>query len=114
MKVALMCMSFAIWISSYWICEFYFSNSVEEWWKLRMILYAIVYFLSIAANGIYGKSRAVLFFNVLFMGIVLEDITDRLFFDSRNWEFNDWIAIDFSIAAALLLTFKNKIYDGRH
>jgi len=79
-----------------------------------MILYAIVYFLSIAANGIYGKSRAVLFFNVLFMGIVLEDITDRLFFDSRNWEFNDWIAIDFSIAAALLLTFKNKIYDGRH
>lgn len=78
-----------------------------------MILYAVVYFLMMAANGIPGKSRAVLFFNVLFMGIVLEDITDRLFFDSRTWEFNDWIAIDLSIAAALFLTVKKKIYDGR-
>lgn len=109
-----MCMSFIIWISSYWICDFYFSNSIDEWWKLRMIIYAIVYFMMIAANGIPGKSKIILFLNTLFMGIVLEDITDRLFFDSRSWEFNDWIAIDISIASALFLAFKKKMYDSRN
>lgn len=108
MKIILTILSFVIWIGSFWICEYFFSESIEYWWKLRMILYAVTYFLMTAANNISGKSKALLFFNYLFMGLIMEDITDRLFFDIRHWEPNDFIAIDFSLAIALFLTFKRK------
>ncbi|MCQ4139244.1 hypothetical protein [Chryseobacterium sp. EO14] len=108
MKLSLTIFSFILWISSYGICEYYFADSVEDWWKLRMILYAVTYFLAMAANGFPGKSLALTFFNYLFLGIILEDITDRFFFDSRSWEWNDWIAIDLSLMAAGFITFKKR------
>lgn len=108
MKLVLTILSFIIWISSYGICEYYFADSVEEWWKLRMILYAVTYVLAMVANGIPGKSLAFTFFNCLFIGIILEDITDRFLFDVRNWELNDWIAIDISLMVAALITFKKR------
>lgn len=113
MKSLLTTLSIVLWIFSFHICNYFFSDSIDNWWKLRMILYALCYSLMVMANNIKGLSRYTLFINYLTLGLVMEDVTDRLFFDSRIYEWNDFLSLDISLGVAFYLTFKKEIYDFR-
>jgi hypothetical protein len=106
MKSFLNILSVLIWFLSFNICNFFFEGSWDYWWKLRMILYAISYLLVIIAGSFNTKTKLSVFTMYFAIGIVMEDISDRLFFDTTIYEWNDFLALDLAIIVSLYLTFR--------
>ena len=79
-----------------------------------MILYAISYLLVIIASSFNTKTKLSVFTMYFAIGVILEDISDRIFFDTTIYEWNDFLALDIAIATSFYLTFREKIHDFNH
>ncbi len=65
---------------NYQICEFFYSNSLNNWWDLRTNIYAILFAvaLTIARYDSKGWIRFVLNVGI---GFSVSDVIDRVYFD---------------------------------
>ena len=103
MKIFLSVLIVVLWLSSYQICEYFYSNDIEAWWKLRTTLYSLIIALSFTLSNLNTKNRIVKFVTHLSMGLAYSDFIDRLLYDTREFRVNDIVMI--------ILTFAFAIYD---
>lgn len=74
-----------------------------------MILYSLSFILLFLAND-YKASRLSSSITTFYIGFVIEDFTDRLFFNITQFELNDLLAISISLGVAI---YKYRNYDDR-
>jgi hypothetical protein len=114
MNFLLTVISILFWVFSSYISNlFYPSNSlhdIEGYWSLKKILYSVS-ILFILLSKHYKTNKKSDFFNIIFIGVIVEDITDRFIFNVNQFEYNDITMIELTIFFAFLSTNKNKIYD---
>ena len=103
MRIFLSILIVVVWISSFQLCEYFYSNDIEKWWELRTTLYSLVIALSFTLSSLNTKNKIVKFVLQIVMGFAYSDFIDRLLYDTREFRANDIIMI--------ILTFAFAIYD---
>jgi hypothetical protein len=108
-------LSLVLWLCSSYIADFFYPTITETdingYWDLKKVIYAIVIGLVLYSKS-FVKTNLSNFFTIIFMGAVLEDVSDRLFFNIKVFEFNDFLTIDLTILFAFIAVYKIK-YDFR-
>ena len=103
MRIFLSILIVVVWLCSFQLCEYFYSNNIEEWWKLRTTLYSLIIALSFTLSSLNTKNKIVKFVLQIAMGFAYSDFIDRLLYDTREFRANDIIMI--------ILTFAFAIYD---
>lgn len=57
----------------------------------------------------WNDDKLAIFARIVFLGLCLEDITDRLLFNNKEIEINDIIMIVVTLVVATVVTFKKQI-----
>tara|TARA_R110002020_G_scaffold221575_2_gene429706 strand:+ start:96 stop:431 length:336 start_codon:yes stop_codon:yes gene_type:complete len=103
MRVFLLVFIILLWLSSYEICEYFYSNDLRAWWKLRTTLYSLIIALSFTLSSLNTKNKFVKFVLQIAIGFAYSDFIDRAFYNTREFRANDIVMI--------LITFAFAIYD---
>lgn len=109
MRALLLFISLALLLSSYPICNLFYIDNIESWYDLHNIINSIIIILILNSFS-FKKTKLSELLLILYCGIVVEDILDRLFFDIYYYEFNDFIVI----AISLFFAYKKYIKYDRY
>lgn len=117
MNFVITLLSILVWVGSSYISNhFYPTNSAEDinnFWEIKKVLYSVSIFLIIFSKR-FKDTKIARFTNICFLGVVLEDITDRLIFNVNHFEANDIIAIEMTIVSAVFIVYKKELNDFHH
>lgn len=93
--------------SSFFICEYFYAEDLINWYNLKHAIYEIQISLLLFVISFRFKRflRLVLQF---VSGLIFNDFLDRLFFDSRTFETNDFIILSI-LLMCLLIKIKGSI-----
>lgn len=96
MKFLIFVLSLALYSFNYQLCEYFFADNIEAWWKLKYTIFSFIVFLLVGAYKVQDKGiereRWSMFAVNWFIGVMAFDIIDRCFFEPvLNW--NDWIGL---------------------
>lgn len=94
-----------LFLSNYYICEYFYSNDITKWWQLKTNIYAIIIALAFILSGINARGICKFFLN-LGVGFTVSNVIDRLYFDVTITTKEDVIMICITIITSII-TFKN-------
>lgn len=82
--------------TKYWICQYFYSDDLVNWWRLRVALdtfnYALCFFIAYKFSK--GFVRDVFMVGMVFCG---GDILDRYLFSINEFNLNDILLIAFAV-----------------
>jgi len=108
MKFVLILTALFLYVFSYPICELAYADDIDKWWHLKYTIFSCIVFLLVFANwtkenGV-ARLKQVSFVASWFVGFLVFDLIDRLFFEPvLNW--NDWFGL---IISGVVAWKKNK------
>ncbi len=102
-----------LWLSNYWICEYFYSDNVPRWWDVKQSIYNICIILSLISISIETKGYIILVIDFM-IGVIISSIIDRLFYDINSYDSNDITMITLSISITVLKFIKMKKCQKKH
>jgi len=115
-KTVFLFLSLVLWWRSSPISDYFFPTNTEQdinnYWDLKKIIYAICITLAIL-SGEY-KNKLQKFLSLVFIGVLAEDISDRLQ-KITYLEWTDYIVFDLVLITSFFITYKdvfnNKVFN---
>ncbi len=113
-RIILLILITLIYFGNYHICQYFYpgdsQDSINDWYNLKMANYNIVIVLSIYLASLKPTKDDLIniieFFTMsVLSSIIISNIIDRLFFDSRFYEWNDLFII---IGAIIISLFESR------
>ena len=96
MRLALAIVAVVLFFSNYQVCEFFYKNDIDAWWKLKQNIYnaiiAICFYL--ARHKTSGLIRFILDIGI---GLSISNCIDRIFFDITSFQANDILMVVLTI-----------------
>ena len=105
MRIVLSTLSIVFSLSSYHICNYFYESDIDKWYDLKAILNSLSFIL-LYQSLFYETNKFGIFLTTIYCGIFIEDLTDRLFFNIDQYEWNDLLSIFITILIAIY-NYKN-------
>lgn len=103
-------LSLMLWWGSNLISNYCFPTTspqdIDNYWELRKIIYSTCIILALLSCDY--KTRFSKFLSLVFIGLLFEDISDRLQ-GITYFEYSDYFIIDLVIVSALYIAYKDVI-----
>ena len=106
-KLFLVIVILILFLGNYHICEYFYSDNVEGWWRLKINIYAIIVALAFFLSGI-GARGTLRFITDLGAGFATASVIDRLYYDITTITKSDVIMVLVTILIATLDYKKEK------
>lgn len=115
-------LTLVLWICNNYIAEYFYptmsEHDINGYWDLKKVIYSVCIGLIVYSKQ-FKNTKFSKIFNIIIIGLVLEDIIDRIIFNIKVFEYNDIVAIDFIILLAVIAVtkketsddFRNKIFN---
>lgn len=92
LRTSLFFTSILLFVFSYDICEYFFSEDIDKWWSTKCNIYSIIIALLFVASSI--DKRGVLRFVLdIGVGFTVSNVVDRLYFNTTQFTKADIIMI---------------------
>jgi len=106
-KVILASLVLLLWVSNYWICEYFYSSSKNEWWALNLSIYNICIIISLLITSweTTGYYKILIEF---ITGLIIASVIDRVFSSTKTYTLSDLTMIFINITYALYNIIKIK------
>ena len=93
-------MSIVLWLSNYALCQYFYADDVDNWWKLKCAIYNICIVLILIALRQGSNIKLKLIINIG-IGFVLSSVIDRLVFGITDFVDKDYLMIALTIAFSI-------------
>lgn len=100
-KTILVIIAVILFLVNYQICEFFYPNDIKKWWALKINNYAVVLALTFISYGINTKGILKLILNIS-AGLMISSVIDKVWFNVREFRYNDIIMIILTICFSVL------------
>jgi len=100
MRIVLTTLSMFINLTSYHICSYFYKNDIDKWYDFKFILTSFSFIL-LYQSLFYSSTKLSRFLATIYYGIFIEDFTDRVFFNTTCYEWNDILTLLLIIAIAI-------------
>ncbi len=87
--------------SNYHICEYFYFDDVDNWWRLKTNIYAVIVTLAFLLSGV-GARGTLRFFSDIGVGLAISNVADRLYFDTTEITKEDIIMVLVTLLFAIL------------
>lgn len=104
-KLILSLIALLLFVFNYEICDLFYYNDINKWWDLKLNIYAVILAISAFIAQYDCKNDLARFILLVFSGLCISDVIDRVFFDITTRQLNDI----FSIIIVLITSFY-KVY----
>lgn len=116
-KLILLILANILFVGNYWIsCLIYPGPWISEsylysWWILKTNIYACIFGILAYAGKLKSKNELIKysdFFTNTFIGFCTSDIIDRIWFDTRIFQVNDYLMISLTMIVSFIKLIKEK------
>lgn len=97
-KSILSFLAVCLFVSNKHICDLVHGDDLDNWWPLRMNLYAVLFALIFIISNIDGKNKFINFIISIGIGFAISDVIDRIYFDINTFTTEDIVMIVIIIA----------------
>lgn len=106
LKNILIIISLVLFVGNYQICEFFHSDSIDDWWNLRKNIYSIIFFnlTLVCFLSLKGTAKSL---SCVFLIFCAGDLVDRLFFEIYTFVYSDYILILLSLGIFITQSYRN-------
>lgn len=109
-KTIFLFLSLVLWWKSSYICDCFFPTDspedVNNYWDLRKIIYSICIILAVLAGEYKNQLKKLI--ALIFVGILAEDISDRLQ-GITYFQYSDLLVLDVIIISSIYIIYKDDI-----
>lgn len=105
-KITLIILAILLYIGNYQICEYFYPTDIKSWWGLKVNIYGIIIALLFASQTINTKGFLKLFATIG-SGFAIASVIDKVWYNVRDFNYNDVFMIVITISLALFDYLKN-------
>lgn len=108
MKIGLSILIILLWVFNYDICEYFYANDIDSWWKLKINIYGICIALCFGLLNMYVTKKKERFIINIGAGLAISNVVDRFFYDVNTFTKSDTIMIILTVIFAIYDYYGNK------
>lgn len=105
-KIILIVLAILLYVGNYQICEYVYPTDIEKWWGLKVNIYAIIIALLFIVQTINTKGLFKLFATIG-AGFAISSLIDKVWYNTRDFNYNDVFMIVITVGLALFEYLKN-------
>ena len=111
LRVFLFFIAIVLFSSNYLLCEYFYSEDIDNWWSLKVNINAVVIALVLLASSV--KEKGVLRFVLdIGVGFTVSNVVDRLYFNTTQFTKTDIIMIIATFLFAIIDYKKDELREN--